>query len=282
MTPYVYKITHKPTGKYYIGSKYAGWYNNKKVTELIGEDYYTNSSDKFIQETFTKERVADWDIYIIYRTRGDEHDPIAEAVTHENLFIGMHINDELCLNKHYQDIYTNKAVWMAETGRVWSEEMIARRTATRKKNNNGKPSPCKGRKQSPEVIENRAAKLREKKYKKSTRERERIKKGIKKRPPEVEAALHRKRLATNAAKSPEEKARINAKISATVKATNAAKSPEQKARDLQNRKDGHARRTPEAEANRVAKIQVTRKRNRALKQHAFIIENLHLYIEATK
>jgi hypothetical protein len=111
MTPYVYKITHKPTGKYYIGSKYAGWRNNKEVTELIGEDYYyTSSRDKFIVETFTKERVADWDIYIIYKTRGDEHDPIYEAIAHENLFISDCIDDELCLNKLYIDPYINKTV----------------------------------------------------------------------------------------------------------------------------------------------------------------------------
>ena len=111
MTPYVYKITHKETGYYYIGSKYAGWRRNKEVTGLIGEDYYTTATDKFIQERFTKERVADWDIKIIYRARGDEHDASAEVIAYENLFISMHIDDELCLNKSYYDVYKNKHIF---------------------------------------------------------------------------------------------------------------------------------------------------------------------------
>jgi len=205
-TPYVYRITHKGTGQYYIGSKYSGWRKNKEVTEMIGIDYYTSSTDKFIVETFTKERIAEWDVKIIYRTRGDEHDANAEAVAHENLFIGMHIDDELCLNKHYQNIYTNRIIYMTpemteehrqnisknrkgkgngKTGKKWSKESIAKRTATRKKNgvnhsnrrpiteetrqkmsaakkgrpalNKGKPSPNKGRKLSPETIAKRNA-----------------------------------------------------------------------------------------------------------------------------
>lgn len=85
--PYVYKITHKETGQFYIGSRYSK--NIKHHSEDLGFKYFTSSKlvkqlgfenfkIEWIEEFHTPELAYDWEQMMIY----------------------VNLKDPLCLNKH--------------------------------------------------------------------------------------------------------------------------------------------------------------------------------------
>ena len=86
--PYVYKITHKGTGQYYIGFSQG--------TRQIGIDYYTSSADEFIKESYTADNQHLWDTEIL-----TTHPDPEEAYWIEQDMIASHIDDDLCLNSQY-------------------------------------------------------------------------------------------------------------------------------------------------------------------------------------
>lgn len=88
MNPYIYIVTHKTTGRYYIGSQCVG--------RIIGVSYFTSSLDKDFVNSF-KTNTSEYDIRII----GTFVD--AEAcVLQENIFIKQHWGDPLLINRAYK------------------------------------------------------------------------------------------------------------------------------------------------------------------------------------
>lgn len=87
MKPYIYKVTDKVTGEFYIGSQCSG--------KVIGKNYFTSSKNKSFKEKF-KSNPAQFEIKII----GTFTDS-ASCVLQENIFIKFYIKNPLCLNKNY-------------------------------------------------------------------------------------------------------------------------------------------------------------------------------------
>lgn len=85
MKPYIYKVTDKVTGEFYIGSQCRG--------KVIGKNYFTSSTNKSFKEKL-KSNPAQFEIKII----GTFTDP-ASCVLQENIFIKFYITNPLCLNK---------------------------------------------------------------------------------------------------------------------------------------------------------------------------------------
>lgn len=87
MKPYIYKVTDKVTGEFYIGSQCRG--------KVIGKNYFTSSKNKIFKNKF-KSNPAQFEIKII----GTFTDP-ESCVLQENIFIKFYIKNPLCLNKNY-------------------------------------------------------------------------------------------------------------------------------------------------------------------------------------
>lgn len=86
--PYVYRATCKITSRFYIGMRSA---NTVTATEDIGVIYFTSCSTiKADPYSYTYEVIA-------------EFDTIEEAFTYENTVIKNEWNNDLILNKHYQN-----------------------------------------------------------------------------------------------------------------------------------------------------------------------------------
>ena len=95
--PYVYKIKHKESGKYYIGSRTAK--NIKHYSLDLGKKYFTSA--KYIHDLgFNKDRLfEDFEICFI-----NEFDNPEETLRHEHFLIYAHLrlNDNLCLNRSHR------------------------------------------------------------------------------------------------------------------------------------------------------------------------------------
>lgn len=92
----IYKVTKKDSGEYYIGY----------TKHQIGIDYFTSSE----HITFSKDTLHEWNIEII--KQDDDRD---RAWRIEQALIKEHIEDDLCLNRSYQD--PNGKVW----GTKWDD-----------------------------------------------------------------------------------------------------------------------------------------------------------------
>ena len=86
--PYIYKVTNLETGQYYIGSQCRGL--------LIGENYFTSSTNKEFWEDFKTYRDEKYKIEIIKSFIDPD-----ECVRVENYMIRDHmlLKDGLCLNR---------------------------------------------------------------------------------------------------------------------------------------------------------------------------------------
>ena len=87
MNPYIYKVTDKVTGQFYIGSQCRG--------KVIGKNYFTSSKNKIFKNKF-KSNPAQFEIKIIGTFTNPE-----SCVLQENIFIKFYIKNPLCLNKNY-------------------------------------------------------------------------------------------------------------------------------------------------------------------------------------
>ena len=89
-TPYIYKVTNLETHQYYIGSQCRGL--------LIGENYFTSSTNKEFWEDFKTYGEEKYKIEII-----KEFEDPDECGRAENYIIRNHmlLKDGLCLNKFY-------------------------------------------------------------------------------------------------------------------------------------------------------------------------------------
>ena len=87
MKPYIYKVTDKVTGEFYIGSQCRG--------KVIGKNYFTSSKNKIFKNKF-KSNPAQFEIKIIGTFTNPE-----SCILQENIFIKFYIKNPLCLNKNY-------------------------------------------------------------------------------------------------------------------------------------------------------------------------------------
>lgn len=105
MKPYIYKVTDKVTGEFYIGSQCRGL--------VIGKNYFTSSFNKSFRNKFQTSPSL-FEIRII----GTFTDSVS-CILQENIFIKENIKNPLCLNKSY---VISENVQFNFTGRHLSEE----------------------------------------------------------------------------------------------------------------------------------------------------------------
>lgn len=88
--PYIYKVTSRETGQYYIGSQCSG--------KTIGVDYYTSSRNKEFKEDFKNYGREKYEITIV-----KEFSDPKKCIKIENYIIRnfMQLKDGLCLNRSY-------------------------------------------------------------------------------------------------------------------------------------------------------------------------------------
>ena len=151
MNNYIYKVTDKVTGCFYIGSQCQG--------KIIGVNYFTSSRNKEFRNKF-KTDPSQFEIKII----GVFAD--AEAcVLQENIFIKDNIKNHFCINRHYviggkiqfsrtdikQSQETRRKISLASKGKCLSEETKrkmdeARRNMTKEERKNISDKISKGNK----------------------------------------------------------------------------------------------------------------------------------------
>ncbi len=91
--PYVYKIVHKITGQFYIGSRYENIRFNRSPIEDLGIYYFSSSYNKqFVNSA--KVGLCDFEIIL-------EHNNIDSVFWWEQFLIMENINNPLCLNETY-------------------------------------------------------------------------------------------------------------------------------------------------------------------------------------
>lgn len=136
--PYFYKIRHKRTGKYYVGSQYGKF---AKKTNFLTE-YFTSSSK--IQEIITNEGIDAFDIIRIVE-RDDARD-------YESYYLSKCIR--LLGKEKFLDLFYNRTT---SPGIILDEEIISKQTATKKslweQGKITKPTPpnWKGKKRSSQM-----------------------------------------------------------------------------------------------------------------------------------
>ena len=117
MNNYIYKITDKVTGQFYIGSQCTG--------KTIGVDYFTSSYNEEFRSKF-KSDPSLFDIKIIgIFTNSDA------CILQENVFIRDNIKNPLCLNMNY---IIGEKVQFSNAGRKFSEEHIRKMSVAKKGN----------------------------------------------------------------------------------------------------------------------------------------------------
>ena len=149
--PYIYKVTNLETGQYYIGSQCRGL--------LIGENYFTSSTNKKFRDGFKNYGEEKYEITIIKSFT----DP-KECVNAENLMIRDHmlLKDGLCLNKFYccnnKKIFSTVGTHGWNKGIPWSEETKRKMSIASKGQspwNKGQSPSEKTRKKMSEAAPNR-------------------------------------------------------------------------------------------------------------------------------
>jgi hypothetical protein len=120
---YVYKITCRPTGQYYFGFRTQ----NIKKKYLPEEDLWVNyfTSSIYVHKLIKEYNSCSFDYVILFKTTD-----IYEAYWFEQDLISQHIDNPLCINKHYRC-------------RISGHKMF--NTAGTPSPVKGRPSPLKGR-----------------------------------------------------------------------------------------------------------------------------------------
>lgn len=125
--PYVYKLTDPTTGEYYFGVR---WGNKKPAREDLGIDYFSSSS-------ITKPRFAQYTSEILAEFNDKE-----DAIDYEQVLIETAWGDPLLLNRAIQVSKTFRCTGHTEETRL--------KMSNSKK---GRPPNNKGKKLSPERVE---------------------------------------------------------------------------------------------------------------------------------
>lgn len=91
---YIYKITNKVTGEFYFGSRTAKVMRNTTPEEDLWKKYFTSSK-------YVKQQIAEYGKEAFTSEILWKYDDIEMTDFHEQVYIYYHINNPLCLNKHY-------------------------------------------------------------------------------------------------------------------------------------------------------------------------------------
>lgn len=258
-TPYVYKITNLVSGEFYFGSRYAN-VRHKRTAQDDLWNYYRSSSkvlkqsiENFGEHSFKAEIIFLNDDYI----NGEN---TFECYWFEQNLIKEHIKNPLCLNRHYVDKDTGNDAWCV-AGELKTPEHKERIGAAQRGQKRKPLTPehlakisakLLGKKHSLESVERmkisqRARIISEetkakmsvgaiKKFSNRTaEERDRIallqadslKQNHKTKTPEQKMITKQKKILAFANQSPERKAEINAKRSASAKRRWASQSDNQ-------------------------------------------------------
>lgn len=94
--PYVYYIRNKITNQYYIGLRTAHVKKNVSPEEDLWNYYFTSS--KYVKQLIEEYGKGSFDTVILYRF--SDHDV---CYWYEQTLIKEHIDNPLCINKHYAD-----------------------------------------------------------------------------------------------------------------------------------------------------------------------------------
>ena len=113
--PYIYKVTDRENGEFYIGSQCRG--------KIIGMNYFTSSCNKEFKNKF-KSNPCLFDIKII----GLFTDATA-CILQENIFVRDNIKNPLCLNMNY---IIGEKVQFSNAGRKFSEEHLRKMSEVQK------------------------------------------------------------------------------------------------------------------------------------------------------
>jgi hypothetical protein len=116
ITPYVYKITNKETGEFYIGSRVANVKLELTPEEDFGVVYFTSGK---LEKQF-KQNPNLFKTQIIYR-----YDDYNVCYWYEQLTIRENIKDEKCINGRYNDPDNSKEIF-SPTGSTRSCKMKER------------------------------------------------------------------------------------------------------------------------------------------------------------
>lgn len=127
---YVYKLTNKETKEYYFGSRVANIKLKRSPEKDLWIHYFTSSKNikRMIEEHGAQMFIAE----IIFT-----HTDRDEVYWHEQNLIKSHIQDSMCLNKHYKDRESGQKIWSTHGKTPW---------------NKGMSSPTKGIPISPETV----------------------------------------------------------------------------------------------------------------------------------
>lgn len=113
--PYIYKVTDRENGEFYIGSQCRG--------KIIGMNYFTSSCNKEFKNKF-KSNPCLFDIKIV----GLFTDATA-CILQENIFVRDNIKNPLCLNMNY---IIGEKVQFSNAGRKFSEEHLRKMSEVQK------------------------------------------------------------------------------------------------------------------------------------------------------
>jgi hypothetical protein len=97
--PYVYQLTHKITGHYYIGYREA---NKDPSTQDLGTKYFTSSK-------ITKQNFKEYDLTIIAEFYSGK-----DAHKFEDELIRLHINNPLNINQHITGMWSTAGIARSE------------------------------------------------------------------------------------------------------------------------------------------------------------------------
>jgi hypothetical protein len=123
--PYVYRLTHKETGQFYIGYREANWL---PAGLDLGIKYYT-SSEKIKEIGFNNfDYIVIAEFFNLDRTLAAD-----DAYNHEQISIKEIFHDPNCLNGHYMNVTDGQMRARPKTGRKCSEETKAKMREARKK-----------------------------------------------------------------------------------------------------------------------------------------------------
>lgn len=122
--PYVYKLTNKDTGQFYIGYRFA---NKLPASQDFGIEY-RSSSKAIIKEQFNQ---YNQEIIVEFYSEDREEASIS-AYWYEQGLIKQYFKDPLCLNENYQDKETSKGIFR-RTGLITEAHRTNMSTAQRNK-----------------------------------------------------------------------------------------------------------------------------------------------------
>lgn len=114
---YIYKITYKPTGEYYIGARYSAKLK-KPAEEDFLQDYFTSSKE--IVKRLVHTNINDWEWELTPMPR-------EQAISEEKRLLNETADDPLCLYKHSKKLWQDKE-YRQKKEAAWNDENKAKKS----------------------------------------------------------------------------------------------------------------------------------------------------------